>query len=49
MTQYIIVAILFLGALTYFGRHLYRQIKAGRNKEPYCDKCIPKNASQKGK
>jgi hypothetical protein len=42
MAQTIIVGIIFLAALVYLGRFIYRQTKAGDD-DAHCDKCLPKD------
>jgi len=42
MWQGIIVAIIFISALIFLGRFIYRQTKVG-NEDAHCDKCLPKD------
>jgi uncharacterized membrane protein len=46
MVQTIIVVVIFLGALFYLGRFIYRQTTAGKD-EAYCDKCSPRDQKEK--
>ncbi len=41
MTQIILVGLIFLAALVYLGRYIYKQATASKN-DAYCDKCLPK-------
>lgn len=41
MGQTILVGIIFIAALIYFGRFLYKQASAGKD-DAHCDKCLPK-------
>jgi len=45
MAQTIIVGIVFLIALLYLGRFIYRQVKADKG-DGHCDKCLPKEQSK---
>ncbi len=43
MGQEILVGLVFVVALFYLGRYIYRQVRSGKGDEPYCDKCVPKD------
>ena len=45
MNQIILVGIIFIAALIFFGRFIYRQINAGNDENGHCDKCLPKQSS----
>ncbi len=47
MEQKILVGILFLVALYFFGRFIYKQINAGNDENGHCEKCLPKQATKK--
>lgn len=46
MGQAIILGILFLVALLYLGRFIYKQINTDKD-EGHCDKCLPKEELKK--
>ena len=46
MIQYILLGIVFLTAMAYLGRFLYRQATANKN-GAHCDKCLPKESLKK--
>jgi hypothetical protein len=48
MIQNILLAVVFIAALIYFGRFIYRQINAGKD-DGHCEKCLPKHGVDKGK
>ena len=45
MVQTILVGIIFITALIFLGRFIYRQMKVGNDENGHCDKCLPKQAS----
>lgn len=47
MVQEILVGIVFAVALFYLGRYIWRQVRAGKGDEVYCDKCVPKESPRK--
>ncbi len=47
MVQEILVGLVFVIALFYLGRYIYRQVRAGKDGEVYCDKCVPKESPRK--
>ena len=47
MVQTILVGIIFITALVFLGRFIYRQINAENDENGHCDKCMPKQASKK--
>jgi len=47
MIQSIIVGVIFVAALFFIGRFIFRQINAGKEESAHCDKCIPKQTSGK--
>lgn len=46
MIQSILLGIVFVAALAYLGRFLYRQATAGKD-DAHCDKCLPKESFKK--
>lgn len=50
MIQNILLTVIFITALIYFGRFIYRQINVGKD-DGQCEKCLPKQAADnmKGK
>jgi hypothetical protein len=48
MIQNILLAVVFISALIYFGRFIYRQINAGKD-DGHCEKCLPKQSAEKMK
>ena len=40
MVQAILVGVIFLAALIYLGRFIYKQASTGKN-DAYCEKCLP--------
>jgi hypothetical protein len=46
MTQIILVGVIFLVALFYLGRYIYRQATAGKD-DVHCDRCLPKDQQKK--
>ena len=47
MAQSILVGLIFILALIYLGRFVYRQFNAGNAESGNCDKCIPEIPIQK--
>ena len=45
MVQTILLGIVFLVALAYLGRFIYRQVHTG-NREGHCEKCLKNEQSQ---
>lgn len=48
MAQKILLGLIFIAALFYLGRFIYRQINAGKD-DGHCEKCLPKQAAEKRK
>ena len=46
MGQAIILGIVFLAALIYLGRFIYKQVKTNKD-DSHCDKCLPKEELNK--
>jgi len=46
MVQSILLGVVFVVALAYLGRFLYRQVRADKD-EAHCDKCVPKESLNK--
>lgn len=42
MSQTILVGVIFITAIFFFGRFIYHQINAGNDENGHCDKCLPK-------
>ena len=47
MLQSILVGLIFIIAMIYLGRFLYRQINAGKTGSGHCDKCLPDVSSKR--
>lgn len=43
MIQTILLGIIFIVALAYLGRFIYRQANSSKN-DAHCDKCLPKES-----
>ena len=43
MIQNILVGIIFLVALAFMARFIFRQLKAGNDDSVHCEKCLPKD------
>lgn len=48
MIQNILLAVIFIAALFYSGRFIYRQMNAGKD-DGHCEKCLPKQAADRTK
>ncbi len=48
MIQNVLLAVIFIAALFYLGRFIYRQINTGKD-DGHCEKCLPKQAAEKRK
>jgi hypothetical protein len=46
MAQVILVGIIFMAAMIYLGRFIYKQATAGKD-DAHCDKCLPKEQQRK--
>jgi hypothetical protein len=46
MMQSILLGVVFLVAIIYLGRFIFQQIR-GQDESGHCDKCLPKQASDK--
>ena len=45
--QSILLGVVFLAAMVYLGRFIFQQIRGSQDESGHCDKCLPKQASDK--